>query len=175
MTDHPVFKSVSSLLEDKDESEVLQLTIGSRKIKPGELVPKREAQSIPTLVWDAPPGRKFVVISLDLDAPFPSFAPLSPVQHWLQAGFAASEPSSQSSALTSSNPPIAHWAGPGPPPISSPHRYVFLLYEQPEDVEAKIPTKAEFGIKDRMRWRLDEFEKKAGLGTALAATYFLSN
>jgi hypothetical protein len=51
-----------------------------------------------------------------------------------------------------------------------------LLYEQPGDFDAKLHTKAGgFGIKDRMRWRLDAFEKQAGLGPALAATYFLSN
>ena len=28
-----------------------------------------------------------MVVCLDLDAPFPSFAPLGPVLHWLQTGF----------------------------------------------------------------------------------------
>lgn len=132
-----------------------------------------EAQGTPTLGWNAPSGQKLIVVSLDMDAPFPSFAPMSPILHWLQAGFAV-EPSSGD--LTSSDPAIAFWAGPGPPPLSGPHRYVFLLYDQPADFDATLFTKASgYGIKDRIRWDLSKFEKQAKLGPAVAATYFFSN
>jgi len=39
MPDHPIIKSVLSLIEN-DDSKVLQLTLGARKVKPGEKVPK---------------------------------------------------------------------------------------------------------------------------------------
>ena len=39
MPDHPIFKSVLSLIES-DDSKVLHLTFGSRKVKLGEKIPK---------------------------------------------------------------------------------------------------------------------------------------
>ena len=98
---------------------------------------------------------------------------MSPILHWLQAGFAVE---ASSGDLASSDPAIASWIGPGPPPISSPHRYIFFLYDQPSDFDAKLFSKASgFGVRDRMRWDLSKFEKEAKLGSAIAATYFLSN
>ncbi|KAJ9611271.1 hypothetical protein H2200_004454 [Cladophialophora chaetospira] len=170
MPENAVFKSAVLLIED--DSKVLRLQFGTRSVKPGEKVPKGEAQRNPKLGWNVTSEQKFIIISLDVDAPFPSFAPLSPVLHWLQAGFTATS----DGELTSSDPAIAYWAGPGPPPISSPHRYIFLLYEQPADFDAKLFSKSSgFGIKDRMRWDVSKFEKQAKLGSAIAATYFLSN
>ncbi|KAH0836009.1 protease inhibitor [Fonsecaea pedrosoi] len=183
MPDHQIFKTVVALVE-KDGSKPLQLAFGSRVVKPGDKIPKGEAQGLPTLGWDtAGPDQKFVVLSLDLDAPFPSFAPLSPILHWLQTGLVIGGSSSADGVapaaagqLTSPDPAVAFWAGPGPPPISSPHRYVFLLYAQPPDFDARTFTKAGgFGIRDRMRWDPSRFEKRAKLGTPVAATYFLSN
>ncbi|KIW98571.1 uncharacterized protein Z519_00232 [Cladophialophora bantiana CBS 173.52] len=194
MPDHPIMKSVLSLIEN-DNSKVLHLAFGSRKAKPGDKIPKGgelawnlapfvvsfadqvdsllEAQGLPTLGWNAPSEEKFLVVSLDLDAPFPSFAPLSPALHWLQAGLAVQGASGD---LTSPDPAIASWAGPGPPPISGPHRYIFLLYEQPADFDTRMFTKTRgFGIRDRMRWDLSRFEKQAKLRPAVAATYFFSN
>jgi phosphatidylethanolamine-binding protein (PEBP) family uncharacterized protein len=78
--------------------------------------------------------------------------------------------------LASLDPAIAFWAGPGPPPISSPHRYIFLLYEQPDGFDAKLFTKVSgYGIRHRMRCNLSKFGKEAKLGPAVAATYFFSN
>jgi phosphatidylethanolamine-binding protein (PEBP) family uncharacterized protein len=140
--------------------------------------PFAEAREIPSIGWNnarAPTGapKKFLVISLDVDAPFPSFAPLSPALHWLQAGLTID--TSSAGVLTSSDPVIAFWAPPGPPPISAPHRYLFLLYEQPADFDTQQYTKPSgYGIMDRMRWDLSKFEKQAKLGPAVAATYFFS-
>lgn len=114
-----------------------------------------------------------IVVSVDLDAPFPSFAPWGPVLHWLQAGFAVEAASGD---LASSDPAITSWIGPGPPPISGPHRYVFILYDQPADFETSLFTRASgLGRRDGMRWDLSKFEKKANLGPAVAATYFFSS
>jgi phosphatidylethanolamine-binding protein len=133
-----------------------------------------EAKEAPTLTWtNAVPSQKYLVACLDLDAPFPSFAPLGPVLHWLQTGFTINAGTTD---LTSSDPEIAYYAGPGPPPISSPHRYVFTLYEQPAEFDGKTFIKsAGYGIRDRMRYDFARFETEAKLGPAVAGTYFLSN
>ncbi|KIW10412.1 hypothetical protein PV08_11375 [Exophiala spinifera] len=171
MPDHPVHQAVLSLV--KDDSKVLHLAFGSRKVLNGENVPKGDAKEAPTLTWArAPSDQKFVVVCLDLDAPFPSFAVLGPTLHWLQAGFTLDAATGH---LTSPDAAIAFYAGPGPPPASGPHRYVFTLHEQPADFDARSFTKTRgYGIRDRMRYDFARFERDAKLGPPVAGTYFSS-
>jgi phosphatidylethanolamine-binding protein (PEBP) family uncharacterized protein len=125
------------------------------------------------LSFNAEPGRDLLLLSLDLDAPFPSFAPLSPVVHWIQTGLKADAGTGE---LITSDDPIATWIDPGAPSISSPHRYIFLLYHQPADIDASKLTKTGgYSLMDRFRFDLTKFEKEAKLGPAIAANYFVSN
>lgn len=68
------------------------------------------------------------------------------------------------------------WVGPKPPPGAGPHRYIFLLYEQPEGFDAaKLGWDQGVTRRARMRFDVDGFEEKAGLGKAVAGYWFLSN
>jgi phosphatidylethanolamine-binding protein len=80
--------------------------------------------------------------------------------------------------LTAEKSFIANYIGPGPPPGSSPHRYVFLLYKQPDEFEFEdyAPPKGKtYGNMARMRYDLAAFEAKAKLGKPVAVNYFTSN
>lgn len=65
---------------------------------------------------------------------------------------------------------------PAPPPGAAPHRYVLLLYEQSEgfDMDALGGGEDE-SLRLRVRIDIDGFEKKAGLGKAVAGNWFTSN
>ena len=100
---------------------------------------------------------------------------LGPALHWIQPGF---KPEAGTTKLSSTTPFVANYAGPGPPPGSGPHRYIFLLYEQPEgfDVSKYAPAGGKpLGLMGRMRYDLTKFEKEAKLGPVIAANYFYSN
>lgn len=123
----------------------------------------------------AAPSATYMVICLDLDAPFPSFNPLSPILHWLQPGLKLS---GTEGALECGEPWVVNYAPPGPPPISSPHRYVYFLYEQPAgfDGSQHAPPDGQLvGIGPRVRWSLDEWEEKIKLGPVLAVNFHNSN
>lgn len=68
----------------------------------------------------------------------------------------------------------------GPPPGSSPHRYLILLYEQPEGLAEgggkKFAPKEgkEMGLGQRVRTSLDEWVVKLGLGEPVAVNFFTS-
>lgn len=116
-----------------------------------------------------------MVICVDLDAPFTSFNVLAPIMHWIQPGF---KPQAGTTNLKTEMPFVVNYGAPGPPPGSGPHRYVFMLYEQPEGFEVSKHAPAGgkgLGIGGRMRYDLAAFEKEAGLGTVVAANYFYSN
>jgi phosphatidylethanolamine-binding protein len=73
---------------------------------------------------------------------------------------------------------VANYIGPAPPPGSSPHRYVFFLYEQPVGFEGKKyapPNGGNLSNWNRMRYSLDAWEKEAQLGPVVAINYFKSN
>jgi phosphatidylethanolamine-binding protein (PEBP) family uncharacterized protein len=119
-----------------------------------------------------------MLIALDIDAPFPRLSVLGPILHWMQPGLTATPSPSGPSKLESSEPFVANYIGPAPPPLGGPHRYCFFLYEQPDGFEGKKyapPGEKTMGNFQRMRYDLDVFEKEAGLGAALAVNYFNSN
>jgi phosphatidylethanolamine-binding protein (PEBP) family uncharacterized protein len=129
------------------------------------------------------PGVKYLAVSIDLDAPFPSFPVLGPILHGAQAdlvpgavdadGFVALEGGSAEWQ-------VAPYVGPGPPPLSAPHRYVFMVFEQPEGMDtAKVKSVLGLqgpgtGVVSRMRWDQEAAEKSLGLGEVVAGNYFLT-
>ncbi|OJJ80540.1 YbhB/YbcL family Raf kinase inhibitor-like protein [Aspergillus glaucus CBS 516.65] len=180
-----------SLIEN-DSSKVLGLKIGSHTIKPGQYIPRAEANktrrpitpdlTLPSNTTD----KTYIAISLDIDAPFPSLPILGPILHWIQPGirlqqtpYSPSSPSSSSSStLQPTAPFVANYIGPAPPPGSAPHRYVFLLYEQPEGFagERYAPKDGrELSNWYRMRFDLGEWGRGVGLGDFAVGNWFVGN
>lgn len=123
---------------------------------------------------DADPTKTYLVVSLDIDAPFPSFSTLSPILHWIQPGIKIDGTAS----LDTSKPFVANYIPPTPPPGSAPHRYLFFLYEEPEGFDYKKhapPNGKNMGMWQRIRYDLDTWGEQIGLGPALAFNYFKCN
>lgn len=160
-----------------------------------------EARPLPQLSFAVPDQTKrYIVVSLDFDAPYPSAPFLGPVLHWIQPNLVPS-PSSGPDATTDADGGggggaagavvkleskdaqegkgfVANYLSPNPPPGSAPHRYGFYLYEQPGGFDAArwAPAAgAKLGHVARVRYSLDDWEREAGLGRVLAANYFTSN
>ena len=186
----------------RDPSKVLGVAVGSYKVTSGQFIPRggsfppeaitsnlstasnqteTEAQGIPEISFSTATNanKTYLLVSIDLDGPFPSFSILSPILHWIQPSLHPAPSEDGTTTILKANAPfIANWIGPEPPPGSSPHRYVFLLYEQPEEFEVHRYTSEggkEMGIWGRVRFDLDGFAREIGLGEVVAANYFLSN
>ncbi|KAJ4148363.1 hypothetical protein LMH87_002838 [Akanthomyces muscarius] len=170
-----------------DRSKVLGVVIGDKKIEPpGFYIPRGEARALPEISFPVPnPSARYIIVSMDFDAPYPSWPFFGPVLHWVQANLV---PISSSSAQEGdfvtlgmeegSVGCIARYLSPNPPPGSTPHRYGFYLYEQPDGFDAARwapDADGNMGNWTRIRFGLDEWEKEAGLGAMLAANYFTSN
>ncbi|KAJ5958352.1 uncharacterized protein N7479_005502 [Penicillium vulpinum] len=167
-------KAAMSLIEDK--SKVLGLTIGIHEnVQPGTWLPRKSAQKPPKLFFaGANPTTTYLVVSLDIDAPFPAFTILSPILHWIQSDIQLIG----NAALAFDAPFVANYIGPAPPPASAPHRYLFLLYEQPEgfDLTAHAPVAGRtVSNSNRMRYDLDAWAEKVNLGLPVAFNYFTCN
>ncbi|KAF3763607.1 PEBP-like protein [Cryphonectria parasitica EP155] len=164
----------------QDPSNILGLKVGKHNItEPGQYVPRADAKEAPEITYPAAsPSKSYTVICLDLDPPSRSFSFLGPALHWIQPGLRVG--SSSAEPLASSEPFIANYLPPGPPPGVAPHRYVFYLYEEPEgsalDGGKFAPKDGKpMGIMSRVRTSLDDWVVKMGLGPLVAANYFNSN
>jgi phosphatidylethanolamine-binding protein (PEBP) family uncharacterized protein len=186
----------SLALIENDSSKVLGLVVGEHKPEPGAFIPRAgkstsqhswrprkwksdtelDAQSPPELALQVPdPSKTYMVVALDIDAPFVSFDVLGPILHWIQPGLKST---TTSSSLAATEPFVANYIGPAPPPGSGPHRYVFFLYEQPVGFDGKKYAPADgknLSNWNRMRYSLDAWEKEAKLGPVVAVNYFKSN
>lgn len=140
-----------------------------------ELTKITAAQEPPKLSFaGANPNSTYLVVSLDTDAPFPSFGILGPILHWIQSDIKVTS----EGVLVSDAPFIANYIGPAPPPMSAPHRYMFFLYEQPSgfDPTAHAPTGGKkFGNSNRIRYDLDAWAESIKLGPLVAFSYFTCN
>ncbi|PVI02564.1 PEBP-like protein [Periconia macrospinosa] len=149
----------------------------------GQKVEKQDAQSAPTLFLKSPtPSKSYLTISLDPDAPFPSFAFLGPILHGIQTDLVPEgDPDAEGYVkLTSSVKDVAEWTAPAPPKISGPHRYVFLTWEQPEGVSDKTVRELlhwkegeKVGLGKRVRWNEEDFEQRVGLKDVVASGWFV--
>lgn len=140
-----------------------------------------DAKALPKISFPVPdPSARYLVVSMDFDAPYPSWPFFGPVLHWIQPDVVPSSSSAGADALEIGDgaASIAKYLSPNPPPGSAPHRYGFYLFEQPPGFDAArwaAPEGGNMGNGKRIRYGLDEWAKKAGLGPILAANYFTSN
>lgn len=155
------------------------------------------------------PGAKYIALSLDLDAPSPSLPLLAPILHYLHTDLVAattspfaatSQPPSSPILKTDTatdmwvqlispaiaaggkgtlEKPLASWLPPAPPGFSAPHRYVFLVWEQPagmsgEEVRRKMGWgAAEKGLLGKIRFDLEGFVRRVGVGEVVAGTWMV--
>ncbi|KAK3049025.1 hypothetical protein LTR09_009679 [Extremus antarcticus] len=162
------------------------LSFNGKVVGNGEHIPKAETHVTPTLTLPTPSG-VYIVVCIDLDAPFPSFSFLGPILHWFQSGLRASASSTPSTSgdsigtqLTALGiPHIVDYAGAGPPPGSGPHRYIFLLYQQSGDFDASkhavVKEGQKVGISKRIKYDFAALVRDAKLGEPVAGNWFISN
>ncbi|KAI0909022.1 PEBP-like protein [Ustulina deusta] len=154
--------------------------------KAGENLSIPQATPTPTFAVAASalksePGTKYVVVSIDLDAPFPSWSFLGPILHGLHFDLVPGDPGADGFVpLEGGSEWVVPWLPPGPPKPSSAHRYVFQVFEQPKDLDAAKVKSAlklaeEVKLTARLWWNVADAEQKLGLGEVLAGTYFLTH
>nr|QTE75991.1 ZopL1 [Diffractella curvata]BBU42025.1 putative hypothetical protein [Diffractella curvata] len=118
---------------------------------------------------------KYLLVMLDPDVQFPK-QPTTTILHWMEPGFQYNK---TSLALTPVSDPeaesVASYAGPHPP-IGQIHRYILLLFWQPEDY--RLPKEFKSFIPADIPHRIDfdvvRFVEAAELGKPIAASYFIA-
>jgi hypothetical protein len=153
---------------------------------PAVYLPRAEAAKTPTLLLSQSlitPGTTYLAVAIDLDAPFPSAPILGPILHGIQTGLVPEGDADADGFVTlkAEVDPIVHYIGPAPPPLSSPHRYIMLIWKQEgtvsvESIKKGLGWEKPISMTGRMWWDELKFEDVTGLKEVpIAGNYFTSN
>ncbi|KXN88547.1 CEN-like protein 2 [Leucoagaricus sp. SymC.cos] len=108
----------------------------------------------------------FVVAAVDPDAPTPQDPTSAQIRHFLGGNFTPGA----NGLLSNSTPALSEFRQPTPPAGSDAHRYIFLLFEQPDgfnDQTVVTPT-TPVDLFD-----INAFAQEVGLGNPIAGTFML--
>ncbi|KAF8972709.1 PEBP-like protein [Flammula alnicola] len=109
----------------------------------------------------------FVVAVVDPDVPTHQNTSVAQIRHFLGGNFFLKSPK-MSSLLTNTTPALGPFLQPTPRAGSDPHRYVFLLYDQPKgfnDQTLVTPTT------DIRHFNISQFAEAVGLGQPIGGTF----
>ncbi|TFK21588.1 PEBP-like protein [Coprinopsis marcescibilis] len=120
----------------------------------------------PEQLEGAVPGstKSYTLVMTDPDAPSRSDPKFGQWRHWVTTGVKLPEAASGNSFVTKSKPASTPYEGPSPPPGSGPHRYVFLLFEEPPSFSLPEDAVESSGSeKTRPKWNAMKFAEKYNL------------
>ncbi|KAL9714892.1 hypothetical protein Ac2012v2_001552 [Leucoagaricus gongylophorus] len=159
---------VPDFLANFQPKALLDVSFGQRSIEPGQLFTKEQVGSAPTLAVQStsPLSGNYLLAMLDTDVPN-SKPPQGTNRHWLVRGVTIDQNSMINNATATVT--TRYW-GPWPPAGSGPHRYVVMLYSQPDN----FAPPSEFAGNDMpvepMDW--NAYVTDSHLGDLFAANYF---
>ncbi|KAL4914627.1 phosphatidylethanolamine-binding protein [Aspergillus aurantiobrunneus] len=107
----------------------LGIAFGEKAVALGNLFRVSEVKTAPTVSFakeaNASESQLYTLLLVDPDAPTPEDPKFAYWRHWVVSGLKPGEGIQPEGALT-------EYLGPGPKDDSSPHRYLFLLFREPE-------------------------------------------
>ncbi|KAK7676370.1 hypothetical protein QCA50_020674 [Cerrena zonata] len=116
------------------------------------------------------PARSFVVAMVDLDAPTPQTPTAAQIRHFLGGDFHPDGSRTRTEKLSNTTAAISNFLQPTPPAGSDPHRYVFLLFNQPQGFDQQTAVTATTSIAN---FNISQFASEVGLGNPIGGTFML--
>ncbi|KAF5322132.1 hypothetical protein D9619_000525 [Psilocybe cf. subviscida] len=110
----------------------------------------------------------WVIVMFDPDAPTPQMPNVSEFLHFIGGDFSFDS----SGALSNTSAALVEYFSPAPPISSDPHRYVLLVYNQPDDFDMTGPMIAN-SSSPRTNFSVTNFAQMANLGSPIAGNFFL--
>ncbi|KAI7905346.1 phosphatidylethanolamine-binding protein [Cokeromyces recurvatus] len=130
----------------------------------GNFLKPSESSETPKVTFVAPDeNAKYTLLVVDPDAPTKANPKWGPYRHWIITNIPGSADFSQANEQEP-------YLGPGPPPKTGDHRYIFLLYKQPEAQAVDFGT---LSIEKRNNWEYQTLIEKNQL-ELVAVNFFIS-
>ncbi|KAJ3565269.1 hypothetical protein NP233_g7736 [Leucocoprinus birnbaumii] len=159
---------VPDLLSSFQPNAVLNINFGQGNIQPGQMFTKEQVGSAPTLTVQSSSSLSGNYLLAMIDADVPNSKPAQgDNRHWLVRGVTVGQDSVVSNA--SATVTTRYW-GPWPAAGSGPHRYVVMLYAQPDNFAPPSDfTGSDLPVAP-MDW--NAYVTDSHLGNLVAANYF---
>ncbi|KAI9371584.1 phosphatidylethanolamine-binding protein [Aspergillus egyptiacus] len=146
--------------DDFTPTTELKIAYDEKAVSLGNLFRVSEVKSAPTISFareeNATENQTYTLLMIDPDAPTPDDPKFAYWRHWVVSGLTPAEGIESAPALT-------EYLGPGPKDDSRPHRYLFLLFREPQGLSL---LKAEVGGEEfvqRRSFRAAEWAAQHGL------------
>lgn len=136
----------------------------SKPVEFGQELKPSEVKEAPLVEWEASPIKYYTLVMYDPDAPSQANPSLADVKHWLVVNIPGKD--------VNSGEVIAEYLGSGPPKETGLHRYIFLVFEQPDKISFEEPKSGQKSLQHRRNWSMRQFRKKYNLGQVIAGNFF---
>lgn len=145
-------------------------TRGAGEIGMGQVITPTQAQTAPVVGWEAEPGAFYTLVLTDPDAPSRASPTLREWVHWVRVNIPGDNLPCDGE---DGGDDLKTYVGAGPPASTGLHRYVFLLYKQPNGKQTfEDADRTPFVKNGRDKWSASKFAEKYGLGAPIAWSYF---
>ncbi|CAK1590511.1 unnamed protein product [Parnassius mnemosyne] len=164
-----LFQKVSTTIENdlhRQESQQLLFITGGItypggvEVEEGNEITPTQAKDQPTVSWDTEPNAFYTIVMIDPDARNREW------QHWLVGNVPGSD--------VSKGDVLATYVGAGPSPGTGLHRYVFLVYKQPDKIEFDEERRPNVSPDGRLGFSIAKFAEKYNFGKPVAGNFYLA-
>ncbi|KAK1992044.1 phosphatidylethanolamine-binding protein [Colletotrichum falcatum] len=141
----------------------LEVSFAGKAVDAGNLFRAGECRVAPSVSFAGEAGAAgacYTLLLTDPDAPTPDNPQFAFWRHWVVPGL---QPLSGGGVVAQGKPALTEFLGPGPKDDSKPHRYLFLLYREPQGLDLKKEDVGGEEFVQRRSWKPAEFAEKHGL------------
>lgn len=136
----------------------------NHEVKLGNELPPKDVKDIPHVTFEGAADAFYTLMMVDPDAPSRKDPKNREFQHWLVVNIPGND--------VTNGEILSEYVGSGPPKDTGLHRYVFLLYKQPEKIEFQETKITNKEGKGRGKFDAKKFAEKYKLGEPIAANFF---
>ncbi|KAF2105985.1 phosphatidylethanolamine-binding protein [Lophiotrema nucula] len=119
----------------------LRISFGAKAVPAGNLFRASECKLAPTVTIQTErndtSSQLYTLLLVDPDAPTPDDPKFAYWRHWVVSSIQPTQTTTEYENVVKSGKTLTEYLGPGPKDECKPHRYLFLLYREPQGFEVQ--------------------------------------
>lgn len=145
--------------------DLVDISYGNLEVKLGNELTPTSVKNIPTKIdYRYTAGKYYTLCMTDPDAPSRQQPTYREWHHWLIVNIPENR--------ISDGEVLSEYIGSGPPPNTGLHRYVFLVYEQPEKIQFNEKKLTNRSGENRGCFSISDFAAKYNLNNPIACNFY---
>uniref|UniRef100_A0A4D5R8Y4 Phosphatidylethanolamine-binding protein 1 n=1 Tax=Scolopendra viridis TaxID=118503 RepID=A0A4D5R8Y4_SCOVI len=150
---------------DKAPADKAEIKYGSHELKMGNVLTPTQVKDKPTYIhYPTEPGKLYTLCMTDPDAPSRKDPKFREWHHWLVVNIPETD--------VSKGETLSDYIGSGPPKGTGLHRYVYLVFKQPDKLKCNEPRLTNRSGDKRGNFKIKDFAKKYNLGNPIAGNLY---